>query len=170
MRWAVLLLVAALAGCNGPPAPRTGYVVVDPPEDGGGFAECAPPDAQPLAVPFRADGTNETRGLGPGVHRLDARTFLWVWGAFNDSLREDRITRLNEVQVLREASGQLHACTRVEVAAPQEVDAEPRTFAVAARFVATQGMPEGPVRVVVNWVAGCLCDPLPRGNATASFP
>lgn len=166
-----LLLALALAGClrGDGEGGRERYVVVDPPEDGGGFAPCAPSDAQPLAVPFRADAVQETGGLGPGLHRLDARTFLWVWAVLNDSQRQDRITRLNEVQVFAEPDGMLDVCTRVEVAAPQEVDGERRSYAVAARFVATQGLPEGPVRVVVNWVAGCLCDPLPRGNATAVF-
>ena len=171
MRWALaLLLAAALAGCPAKTSPREAYVVVDPPEDGGGFAECAPSDAQPLAVPFTAEPADDAMGKGPGVHRLDERTFLWVWADHEDTQRQDRITRLNEVQVLRANDGTIHVCTRVEVAAPQEVDGERRTYAVAARFVATEGMPSGPVRVVVNWVAGCLCDPLPRGNATAEFP
>lgn len=168
------LVVMALvtAGClkdpAGPLVPR--YEVVDPPADGGGFAACAPDDARPLAVPFRSEAVPDAGGRGKGVHRVNETTFLWVWGVFTDSLHEDRITRLGQVDVERGSDGSTHVCTEVNVAAHQEVDDEPRSFVVAARFTATSGIPEGPVRLVVNWVAGCLCDPLPRGNDSASFP
>lgn len=172
---ATLLLGAALlaAGCArvDPGEGDAGeYVVVDPPEDGGGFAPCATRDSQPLAVPFRAEATTDAGGREAGIHRLDGTTFLFVWAVREDSLREDRVTRVNPVDVYREPAGRIHVCTSVDIAAPQEVDGERRTYAVAALFTATTGMPEGPLRVLVNWVAGCLCDPLPRGNATADFP
>lgn len=172
MRWLALFVACALAGCLSPgpgdgPAPR--YTVVDPPEDGGGFAACAPGDAQRLAIPFRAEPAGQDGGRGKGVHRVNGTTFVWVWGVFEDSLHEDRITRLNPVDVSRAPDGTLHVCTEVDVAAHQEVDEERRSFTVAARFVATAGLPDGPVRFTVNWVAGCLCDPLPRGNDSATF-
>lgn len=174
---AALALALALAGCALPGRerdPRDVYEVVDPPEDGGGFAACASPSAQATAVPFRAEATMDAQGRGPGVHRLDEATFLFVWATYNDTLRDDRVTRVNQVDVFRDVDGsgattRVHVCTEIDIAAPQEVDGERRSYAVAALYTATTGLPDAPVRVVVNWVAGCLCEPLPRGNATAEF-
>lgn len=169
MRRAVLavVLAALVSGCSEQDAP-TGRATVEPPADGGGFADCAPQHAVQMAVPFSARSVDDALGRPAGVHRLEPSRFLWVWGSFEDSLREDRVTRVNEVQVFR-ADARLHVCTRVEVAAPTEVDDRPRTFDVAVLLEATSGLPEGDVRVVVNWVAGCPCEPLPRGNDTATF-
>ena len=160
----VVLLLAGSTGAEEPPARAT----VDPPT-GGGWAECPPAASRAIAVAFRAEATNATQGRPAGIHRLDARSFLYVWGDFQDTLREDRISRVNPVEVARDAIGVVHVSTRIDVAAPTDVDAERRSYAVGARLVAEEALPEGPLRVVVNWVAGCPCDPLPRGNATASF-
>lgn len=168
-----MALVLLLAGCATPepeaPAPAR-RETVPAPADAGGFAECASTSAQQLGVNFRAAATQDARGLGAGLHRLNATSFLWVWATYDDTLREDRVTRVNEVQVFREPDGRFLACTRVDLAAPTDVDAEARSYVVAVRFDAPQGVPEGPLRFVVNWVAGCPCEPLPRGNATAVFP
>lgn len=179
MKRAVVLLALALllSGCALPARerdPRNVYEVVDPPEDGGGFAACATPSSQAMAIPFRAHGTTDAQGRGVGLHRLDASTFLYVWAVYEDTLRDDRVTRVNQVDVFRDvdatgATTRLHVCTELDIAAPQEVDGERRSYAVAAVYAATDGLPDAPIRFVVNWVAGCLCEPLPRGNATAEF-
>lgn len=147
---------------------------MDPPADGGGPAACASSGAELLAVPFEARSTGDAQGLAVGIHRIDPDSFLYVWAVYEDTLREDRITRLNPVEVHREPFRPgdrplLQICTDVDVAAPRDVDVERRSFAVAAVFDATSGLPEGSIRFVVNWVAGCPCDPLPSGNATALF-
>lgn len=172
----LLLLVVLLAGCAGPsgaPTPTTrAGTFVEPPLPGGAWVEpCPSHDAVPLAIGFRSQALNDSGGRAPGIHRLDARTFLWVYEQLNDSLRQDRVTRVNQVDAAKAPDGTVWLCTRVDLATPVEVDGVRRSFDVAARFVATDPLPAGPVRVVVNWVAGCTpCDPLPRGNATADFP
>lgn len=169
MRAALLLLVAlATAGCAGEGVRDP--VAVPPPDSSGSWAECASGSAQAMAIPFRVEAVNDTLGFGPGLHRLDEATFLWVWASYRDTLRQDRISRVNEVTADREADGTVVLCTRVEILAPLVVDGERRTYDVGARLSATQGMPDAPLRFVVNWAAGCPCDPLPRGNATAEFP
>lgn len=169
MRAPGLFLLAALvvAGCAAPGAPEA--VTVPPPESTGAWAECASSSAQAMAFPLRIDAITDAGGRGPGIHRLDARTFLWVWASYEDTLRQDRVSRVNEVTADREPDGTIVLCTRVELLAPLTVDGERRTYDVGARITAQQGLPEAPLRVVVNWVAGCPCDPLPRGNATAEF-
>lgn len=153
------------AGCNAPEPEQT---TVEPPT-GTEWAECPPSAARPIAVPFRTEVANDDLGRGAGLHRIDARTFLWVYANYTDTLREDRITRVNPVHVARDTQDVVHVCTRVDVAAPTEVDAQPRSYIVAARLTAQEALPEGTLRVVVNWVAGCPCATLPRGNATAIF-
>lgn len=162
-RW--LLAALALAGCA---APADELVRLDPPE-GTEWAECPPAASRPIAVAFRANATDESHGNGPGLYRLSEREFLWVWARYVETLREDRVTRVNPVQVARDVEGTVHVCTRVDVATPLEVDNERGTYNVAVLLTAGEPLPEGPLRVVVNWVAGCRCDPLPRGNTSASF-
>lgn len=131
---------------------------------------CPPAASRAIALAFRSEATDDARGLAAGLHRLDARTFLWVWASYEETLREDRVTRVNAVEVAMDAHGTTHVCTRVDLAAPLEVDDEPRTYDVAVLLAAQEPLPEGPVRVVVNWLAGCApCSPPPRGNATALF-
>lgn len=161
---ALALALATMAGC----ARDDGAASVEPPV-GTEWAECPPAASRAIAVPFRAAAVEDADPLPAGIHRVDARSFLWVWGAFEGSLREDRISRLNPVSVARDADGLVHVCTRVDVTTPTTVDPEPRSYVVAARLDAQGELPAGPVRVVVNWVAGCPCSPLPRGNATALF-
>ena len=169
-----LVAVLLLAGCAGAPPPTpvapTAHFV-PPPLPGGAWVDpCPPQDAQPLAVDFRASAVNDTKGLAPGVHRVDAATFLWVYASYRDTDRQDRVSRVNEVTLAREPGGTLVACTRVDLVAPVQVDGKLRTYDVGVRFVAPNGLPPGPVRFTVNWVAGCTpCDPLPRGNDTATF-
>lgn len=163
----VLALLSAailLAGCASPPESAR----VEPPI-GTEAAPCPPTNARAIAVDFRVTSTNDTQGHDAGIHRLDARTFLWVWANYSETLREDRITRVNNVEVARDAAGVLHVCTRVDVATPIEVDLAPESYGVAARIAAQEDLPGGPVRVTVNWVAGCPCDPLPRGNHSVLF-
>lgn len=165
------MAVALAAGCTlGPPQPAGPSATQVPLPDGGGFAPCASHAAVPMAVPFRAEAVDDAQGRDEGLHRLDERTFLWVWGSFEETLRQDRVTRVNEVTVDREPDGTMVTCTRVELVTPVEVDGERRSYDVAVRLTATEGMPPGPVRAVVNWVAGCggACEPV-RGNATADF-
>ena len=168
-RAALLALALLVAGCARPDGPAPEPLVMEPPE-GGGFAECPGEAAPQVAVPFRADAAEGAQGLGAGLHRLDDRTFLWVWASHEDTLREERVSRLNEVTVHRAADGTHVVCTRVEVVSETFVDHEPRSYDVAARFTAPEGMPPGPVRFVVNWAVGCECSPLPMGNTTATFP
>lgn len=166
VRAAPLLLALVMTGCVLGDAPaQSGRATVEPPQ-GGGFAPCATPAAVPMAVPFRADATDTDQGLGPGLHRTGPDTWLYVHRAENNTLREDRITRLNEVQVEREPDGRIVICTRIEIATPTDVDDQPQDLVVAARYHATQGFPPGDVRFVLNWIAGCPCTPLPTGNAT----
>jgi hypothetical protein len=170
-----LLLVLVLAGCTGaPPVGTTPSSVphyVEPPLPGGTWVEpCLPQDAQPIAVDFRAIPLNDSKGHPPGVHRLDGRTFLWVYASYQNTERQDRVSRVGTVHVARASSGEVVICTQVDVITPVQVDGKLRTFDVAARFEAPAGLPEGPVRFTVNWVAGCTpCDPIPRGNTTATF-
>lgn len=152
------------------PTPAPVVVTVEPPADGGGKAACPPKASVPEAVAFTAEGTRDAMGNPPGLHRLSASRFLFVWASYEDTLRQDRVTRANEVLVSRDANGTRHVCTHVEIAAPTEVDGVRRTYDVALHLNATRGFPEGPVRVTVNWVAGCPCAKLPSGNATADFP
>lgn len=163
-----LLLAVLLAGCA-TPTPEATYAVVDPPPDGGGFAECPPRASVPLAIPFRSEVTEDAGGRGAGIHRLDERAFLWVFASYEGTLREDRVSRVNEVNVSRAGDGRLHVCTRVELLTPIEVDRDPRSYDVAVRLFARDGLPDGAARVVVNWVAGCPCETSPTGNATALF-
>lgn len=164
-RWVLALVLALLlAGCTGAPERAR----VDPPGDTG-WATCPPTSARAIAVPFRANETASDFGRGPGVHRLSARELLWVYAVYEDTLREDRITRLNNVDVARDANGTVHVCTRVDVAMPVDVDDEPRSYVVAALITARDALPAGPLQVTVNWIGGCACDPLPRGNTTARF-
>ena len=162
-----LLVVAALlaAGCATPGPERAS---VDPPP-GTEWAECPPSASRAIALALRAFATNETEGKPAGIHRLDARRFLYVWGQYEDTLREDRVTRINPVQVAIDGEGLTHVCARVDVSTPTDVDAEPRSYSVGVLVQAEEDLLQGPVRVVVNWVAGCPCDTLPRGNATARF-
>lgn len=161
---AVLLAIVLLAGCAKPPESATVDVPV-----GTEHAVCPPVNSRAIAVPFRVEATNDTLGFDAGIYRIDARTFLWVWANYSDTLREDRITRVNNVEVARDAGEIVHVCTRVDVATPVLVDLEPRSYGVAARIGAEEDLPAGAVRVTVNWVAGCPCDPLPRGNHSVLF-
>lgn len=169
VRTAVLLLVALLAGCSqdAPQPPAT--TRVEPPE-GTEHAVCPPPSSRGIAIPFRAEATPDARGRAVGIHRLDARSFLWVFASYEDTLREDRVTRVNPVEVARDGANLVHVCTRVDIATPVEVDVEPRSYDVAVLLAAQGDLPEGPLRVAISWTAGCGtgCPP-PRGNATARF-
>ena len=169
MRVGALLLVLLLAGCTGAPTPAPATVRVPPPPTDGEHATCPPPASRGLAIAFRAEETPSASGRAQGIHRLDDRTFLFVWAAYRDSLREDDVTRIRPVDVARDALGVLHVCSAVDVATPVEVDAEPRSYDVAVRFVALDPLPEGDVRMTVNWVAGCSCGIVPRGNMSALF-
>lgn len=142
-----------------------------PPEvPAGGFGVCASSASQPVAATLRATVVDDAGGRSPGIHRDGDRAFVWVWASYEDTLREDRVARLNEVQLKREPDGTYALCTRVEVIAPTAADGERRTYDVAARFESATPFPAAPMRVVVDWVAGCACDPIPRGNTTATFP
>jgi hypothetical protein len=171
----LLVLVLALAGCAQPgtPAPATPRDhYVPPPLPGGTWLEpCPPQNAIPVAIDFRAEATNDSQGRGPGVHRLDDSTILWVYAQYNATDRQDRVSRLNQVDVARVPDGRFVACTRVDLVTPVQVDGANRSYAVAVRFTAPHGLPQAPLRFTVNWIAGCTpCDPLPRGNDTADFP
>lgn len=174
----LLVLVLLLPGCLGggveegdaePADPSP--VLVEPPPDGGGPAPCASQQAQQLALGFTGASVSDDEGLGVGLHRLDARNWLWVWATYEDTQRQDRVTRVNEVQTFREPDGRLVLCARVDLAAPLEVDGRTRTYDVAVRFTAHQDLPPAPVRFVVNWLAGCGTCGAPRGgNATLDSP
>lgn len=168
----LIVLAPALAGCagNGDAPPAAEPVWVGPPEDGGGFAACASSQAREMALPgLRADAVNDSGGRGPGIHRLNDTTLLWVWASYNDTLRQDRVARLNPVEVHREPDGEVVVCTRVELVAELFVDGERRTYDVAALLTAPLGWPEARTHAVVNWVVGCTgCAPI-RGNTTAHF-
>lgn len=176
MRAPWLFAILLLAGCTGGSGPATTSTptahFVEPPLPGGTWREpCVPRDAQPLALSFHAQAVNDTGGRGPGLYRLDELSFLWVYALYNDTQRQDRVSRVNAVDAARERDGTLDLCTRVDLVTPVQVDGARRTYAVAARFTATEGLPPGNVRFTVNWIAGCTpCDPLPRGNDTALFP
>lgn len=142
--------------------------MLDPPPDTG-WAECPPTASRAIAVPFRVNETADARGYASGLFRVSAREFLFVWANQSATLHEDRISRVNPVEVARDGNGTLHVCTRVDVVTPLEVDGEREPLVVAALLTAGADLPPGPYRVVVNWVAGCPCDPLPRGNMTAFF-
>lgn len=170
---ALLLLLPGCALPGEEPAPQAdpSPVLVEPPADGGGPAPCASTQAQQLAIGFSSEPASGAQGHAPGLHRLDERTWLWVWASYEDTQRQDRVGRVNEVQVFREPSGALVLCTRVDVLAPLEVDGQARTYDVAARFAARSPLPEGPVRFVVNWMAGCGPCGAPRsGNDTLLSP
>lgn len=172
VRGAPLLLAALLlAGCGAPePPPATPTrASVDPPADAGPLLDCPPAASQSIALAVRSRAVDESGGREAGLHRLGPDAFLWVWGHYNETLREDRVTRVNEVHVARAADGTVVVCTRVDLAAPIEVDAEPRSYDVAVLFESTSPLPAGPKRVFVNWVAGCPCDPLPQGHALAEY-
>lgn len=167
----VLLAAALLAGCAQPgdtptPAPRVG---VDPPQDGAPPIECPPAASQSMAAPTQVRVATDAQGRGPGLHRLERDAWLFVYASYKDTLREDRVTRVNEVHVARAADGALVVCTRVELATPIEVDNERRSYDVAVLIEALQPLPGGERRVGVNWVAGCPCDPLPQGSVVATF-
>src|SRR5687767_14249794 len=108
MRVAALLLAVlvapALAGCTLPPpgpadppastTPPGPLVRVDPVPPAGGFAPCATRQALQLALGFTSEEVFDDQGRGVGLHRLDARTFLWVWATYPDgTLREDDVRR-----------------------------------------------------------------------------
>ncbi|GEM_PF-5078017 len=175
MRAAALLLVLLAAGCTQAPAPPTGTTpaahYVPPPLPGGSWVDpCPPQDSVPVAVDFRADAANDAGGLAPGVHKINATTLLWVYATYQDTDRQDRVSRVNQVDVARLPNGSYAACTRVDLVTPVQVDGKLRTYAVAVRFTAPHGLPAGPLSFTVNWIAGCTpCDPLPRGNDTAMF-
>jgi hypothetical protein len=151
-----------------PPSP----VFVDPPPEGGGPAPCASSQAQQLVVGFTAEAIPDAGGLGVGLHRLDAATWVWVWATYPDGTqRQDRVSRANEVQTFREPDGGYVLCTRVDVVAPLEVDGRARAYDVAVRFSAHSRVPEGALRFVVNWMAGCgPCGPPRSGNDTLLSP
>lgn len=159
-------LALFLTGCA-TPSDDERTATVAPPAAGGAWAECPPGESLPIAQPLRAEVWGEPRE--EGIHRLDARTFHWVWRNYTNDLHEDRLTRVNPVELARDGQGVLHLCTRADVSAPTEVDDEPRTYAVGLRISSDVAFPEGPIRVTVNWVAACPCDPLPRGNVTRPF-
>lgn len=167
---ALLAALPALGGCfgdadDGPPEPA----FVDAPV-GGGWAPCASTSAQQLAIGFTSEAVEDDAGLGEGLHRVDVRTFLWVYAVYEDTQRQDKVTRVNEVQTYREPTGDYVLCTRVDVATPLQVDGERRTYDVAVRFTATRDLPETRLRFVVNWIAGCgPCGPPPMGNETRAF-
>jgi hypothetical protein len=172
---ALVALVALASGCfgsgggGGDERPPASVEVGSPDVEAGGFAECASSQAVTLAAPLRASAVADAGGLPPGIHREGERSFLWVWASYENTTRQDRVSRLNEVQLKREPSGEHALCTRVELATPTRTDGEPRSYAVAARFESDAPFPATPMRVVVNWIAGCACDPIPRGNTTATF-
>lgn len=165
----VLLAAALLAGCAAPPETTAEPVWVGPPE-GGGFAACASASAVEMAVPgLRADAVTDAGGRAPGVHRIDDETYLWVWASYEDTQRQDRITRLNPVTVHREPDGEIVVCSRAELSAELFVDGERRTYDLGARLVAPGGWPDARTHVVMNWIVGCTgCEPI-RGNTTAHF-
>ena len=175
----LLALPATAAGCvlpwpddDAPPPPEERpYVLVDPPPLGGGFAPCATPSAAQLALGFTATEVPTSGGRPEGIHRLNDTTFLWVWARYaNGTLREDDVRRVNEVQVFQEHDGRIVLCTRVEIVTPLEVDPQPRTYDVAVRLTAHRPRPPAPLRLVVNWVAGCAtCGRPSQGNATADW-
>lgn len=172
------LLAPGLAGCLLPgwgeeeQAPEVVPTRVDPPPRGTGFAACASRQALQLAVGFVSEEVFDDGGAGPGLHRLDNRSFLWVWASYDHgTLREDDVRRVNEVQVFQEHDGRVVVCTRVELVTPLQVDPDARRYDVAVRLAAARDLPPGPVRVVVNWVAGCAeCGVPSQGNTTAEFP
>ena len=169
-QWALsfaFALAFTLAGCTGGPAPTP--ATVPPPSDGGGFGVCHSPSALALAVDLRAEATRDARGLAPGIHRVANASFVFVWASYKDTLRQDNVTSILHVEVDQEPNGTLDLCSQVRIAAPTQVDGQRRSYDVAVVLNATRGLPPGPVRVLVDWVVGCPCDPLPRGNATASF-
>jgi hypothetical protein len=175
VRAVLLPLVLLAVGCAQPGAPTPtspSAHYVAPPLPGGAWVEpCPPQDALPTAVDFHAESTNDSQGHGPGLHKLDERTLLWVYAQYNGTGRQDRVSRVNQVDVARAPNGTFVACTRVDLVTPVQVDGQLRNYAVAVRFSAPHGLPQAPLRFVVNWVAGCTpCDPLPRGNDTADFP
>lgn len=173
MRVALLVALAAFSGCAlpsdgpAPPATRT----VDPPPDGGGFAECRTSAAKTIALPMRARAVDSAEGRAVGLHRLNETRFLWVWASYEGTLREDKVTRIQDVSAYREPepSAPVTLCARVDVAAPIEVDAQARSYDVAVLFEMTGAPPPGALRFVVNWLAGCPCATPPSGNATALF-
>lgn len=174
----LLLLVLLAPGCTTPggdegdaepaePSP----VAVGPPPDGGGPAPCASQQAQQLALGFTGESTGDAQGRGAGLHRLDAQTWLWVWARYEDTQRQDRVSRINEVRTFREPDGRLVLCVQVDLVAPLEVDGRARSYDVAVRFRAHQDPPDAPTRFVLNWVAGCGRCGAPRsGNATLDSP
>lgn len=162
-----VLLAVLLAGCAGGGSDDERAVTVSAPPAGGAWAECPPGESLPIALPLRSEASSEPRP--EGVHRVDDRTFHWVWRNYSDDLHEDRLTRVNPVELARDATGVLHLCTRADLEAPTEVDDEPRTYAVGLTITSGSPFPAGPLRVTVNWLAACPCDPLPRGNVTRSF-
>lgn len=175
MRRALLaILLLLVAGCaerdSGPgPALPTEVDVGPPPHEAGGFADCASQSAILVAAPLRATATDDAEGHPPGIHRLDNDTILWVWATYEHTQRQDRITRLNEVQLFREPNGSHALCTRVELAAPTTTDGQTRTYDVAAHLETDTAWPHTPMHVTVNWIAGCQCAPIPRGNTTAQL-
>lgn len=169
VRVPLVVLVLLAAGCTGGDggSSEPARATVEPLAPGGEHAPCSPSHALQLAVNAVFTSIGEETGLPPGIHRVAREEVVWIWASYEESLREDRLSRANEVRVFRDEGGQLYACTRAEILTPTDVDAEPRAYDVGARFT-FEGMPEGPLRVVVNWVASCAtCPGLARGNATA---
>lgn len=171
-RFALVVLVAlsaSLAGCADAPSTPREPVWVGPPEGAHGFASCQSQQALEFAIPgLRAEGVSDVGDLQPGVHRVDAETILWVWANYDDTQREDKLTRLNPITVHREPDGEVVVCTGAEIASEVFVDGERRTYDIGARYVAPGGWPDARTHVVVNWVVGCAgCTPPLRGNSTA---
>ncbi len=167
-----VLLALALTGCLKAPNSAP-YVEVGLPDvEAGGFAPCASSAAELLAVPLRIDSLHETTGLTPGIHRTDNRTLTWIWASYTDTQRQDAVSRVNEVQVFREPTdGSIHICTRVELQTPTRTDGTSGSYDVGARIQATRGaLPPGDLHVVINWIAGCNCPEMPRGNTTKVVP
>lgn len=133
------------------------------------WATCPPTASRAIAIPFQVAAENKTEGRPAGIHRTGDKDFLWVWAQYVDTLHEDRVSRVNAVEIARDSVGVLHICTRVDLVTPTEVDDEPRSYGLGVRLTAKEALPEGPTRVTVNWIAGCPCSPLPRGNVSTTF-
>ena len=174
-----LLLCVSLAGCTlGDPAARPDEPrFVDPPASGGEWLPCHGEQARSLAVNFRAEPLRDAGGLAPGIHADNVSdeaphgAWTWVWAHYEDTARDDRVTRVNEVSVARETDDTLGLCTRVDLATPLEVDADNASYDVAVRLTALDPLPPHErLQVIVNWIAGCNPCPEPaRGHDARLF-
>ena len=168
-----LLLVMMMAGCTQDSpltkAPAEPTVYVGPPEEGGGAAPCAPQSAQQAGIDVQGVEIRDAGHRAPGIYRVDATRWIWVWESYHDTERQDKVARVNEVQVFHQG-GESWLCTRVELVAPTFVDGARSTYDVAVQYDLQSPLPPGPIHWTVNWIAGCSrCDPPPSGNATADF-